>query len=381
MKIVIAPDSYKESLSAAEAAAAIQRGFARVFPDAEYVCVPMADGGEGTAATLVAALAGEWAQVEVAAPLDGSVTAHYGLLPNGTAVMEMAEAAGLHLLAPDQRDVMRASTYGVGQMIFDALARGVRHIILGIGGSATNDGGAGMAQALGFGLQDDNNQPLARGGAALAQLAKVKWTHVLPALAECRFEVACDVSNPLCGEQGASAVFAPQKGANSAQVAQLDKALNHYADVLVAHGCEDYRNLPGSGAAGGLGFGLRTLFNAELKTGIDMVMAATGFADKIRGADLVLTGEGRMDGQTAFGKVPAGVLRAAQAQQVPVIGLAGCLGDGAETLNDLGFTAIFSTLAAPAPQAEILANGAQALERTAAQVAAVWALGRAQGAI
>ena len=375
MKIVIAPDSFKESLTAAEAAAAMQRGFAQVFPDAEYVMVPMADGGEGTSDALVQALHGDWVNITVEGPLGEVVQARYGYLNEDTAVIEMAAAAGLDKLTPEQRNPMLTSTYGVGQMMADALARGVRHIILGIGGSATNDGGAGMAQALGFRLLDKQGQQLAQGGAALAQLVAVESHHVLPALANCRIEVACDVTNPLCGAQGASAVYAPQKGADAAMAAQLDAALTHFADVLAAHGYADCRDKVGSGAAGGLGFGLMALCAAELKSGVDIVINEVRLADKIRGADWVLTGEGRMDGQTAFGKVPAGVLKVAQAEGVPVIGLVGCLGEDVEGINHLGFAAVLPTLSRPDSLPKILANGANEVERTAVQVASLLALG------
>lgn len=379
MKIVIAPDSFKESLSARQAAEAMRRGFAAVLPQAEYVCVPMADGGEGTVAAVVAAGGGEWVSVRVDGPLGGAVTARYGLLPDGTAVMEMAEASGLHLVPPAERNPLLASTYGTGQMMADALRRGVRRIMLGIGGSATNDGGAGMLQALGFRLLDQNGAELPRGGAALADLSAIDCSAVLPELAGCTVVAACDVDNPLCGDLGASAVFGPQKGADAAQVRQLDAALAHYADVLAAHGLPDCRGEAGSGAAGGLGFGLRAVLGAELRRGVDWVVAATGLAEQLVGADLVLTGEGRMDGQTAFGKVPLGVLAAAQVQGVPVIALAGSVGADVAALAACGFCAVFPSVARAADLAEVLAEAEMQLERTAREVAAVWRLGREQG--
>lgn len=379
MKIVIAPDSFKESLSAPQAAEAIRRGFAAVLPEAEYVCVPMADGGEGTVAAVVAAGGGEWVSVQVAGPLGHEVTAHYGLLPNGTAVMEMAEASGLQLVPPAERNPLLTSTYGTGQMMADALRRGVRRIMLGIGGSATNDGGAGMLQALGFRLLGQSGAELPRGGAALADLAAIDGSAAMPELADCLIVAACDVDNPLCGDLGASAVFGPQKGADAAQVRQLDAALAHYADVLAARGLPDCREEAGSGAAGGLGFGLRAVLGAELRRGVDWVVAATGLAERLAGADLVLTGEGRMDGQTAFGKVPLGVLAAARAQGVPVIALAGSVGADVAALASCGFCAVFPSVARPAALAEVLAEAERQLERTAREVAAVWRLGREQG--
>ena len=370
MKIVIALDSFKESLTAAAACDAVARGFRAVLPQAAYHCVPMADGGEGTTAALVAARSGEWREVLVQGPLARPVTACYGRLPDGSAVMEMAEAAGLHLLAPAERNPRLTSTFGVGEMLRHALADGARHIILGIGGSATNDGGAGMLQALGVRLLDEKGSELPRGGEALSRLARADFSDLLPDLRDCTLQVACDVNNPLCGERGASAIFGPQKGADATTVAVLDAALAHYAAVLTAAGLPDKRETPGS-----LGYAL-ALLGAELTSGISLVMQAAGLADALRGADLVITGEGRIDGQTRLGKVPFGVLQLARAQGVPVIALAGVLGAGAETLTDDGFTAIFPSIAALAPLADTLAQGAANLERTAQQIAAVWQLGQ-----
>ena len=375
MKIVIVLDSFKESLTAAAACDAVARGFRAVLPQAAYHCVPMADGGEGTTAALVAARGGEWREVLVQGPLGRPVTARYGRLPDGSAVMEMAEAAGLHLLAPAERNPRLTSTFGVGEMLRHALAGGSRHIILGIGGSATNDGGAGMLQALGVRLLDEKGSELPRGGAALSRLARADFSALLPTLRDCTLHVACDVNNPLCGERGASAIFGPQKGADAAIVAELDVALAHYAAVLTAAGLPDKRETPGTGAAGGLGYAL-ALLGAKLTSGISLVMQAAGLAEALRDADLVITGEGRIDGQTRLGKVPFGVLQLARAQGVPVIALAGVLGAGAETLTDDGFTAIFPSIAALAPLADTLEQGAANLERTARQIAAVWQLGR-----
>ena len=373
MKIVIAPDSFKESLSAADAAKAIHRGLAEIWPQADYVCLPMADGGEGTADALVAALNGTWVDVDVHGPLGRPHHTRYGLLPDGTAVMEMAAASGLHLVAPHERNPRLTSSYGTGEMMAHAIARGASRLILGIGGSATNDGGAGMAQALGLRLLDKHGQDLPPGGAALAQLHHVDASAFQAASVP--ITVACDVTNPLTGPQGASAVFGPQKGADAAAVSELDAALGHFADVVAAQGYTDGRDLPGSGAAGGLGFGLRTLLGADLQPGIDMVMDAAGLHRHLAGADLLITGEGRMDGQTACGKVPLGVLRAAQAHGVPVVALCGSLGTDAHTLMPLGFSAVLPTLTAPAPLADIFAAAAGNLQRSACQVAALWQLG------
>ena len=374
MNLVIALDSYKESLSAADACAAVARGFRAIYPHADCRILPMADGGEGTTAALVAARGGAWQKITVQDPLGRAITARYGRLPDGSAVMEMAEAAGLHRLTPAERNPRHTSTYGVGEMLCHALDHGSRHIILGIGGSATNDGGAGMLQALGAHLYDANGHELPRGGAALARLHHADFSGLHPALQTVTLDVACDVNNPLCGTNGASAIFGPQKGADAAAVAELDAALAHYAAVLTASDLPDRREQPGAGAAGGLGYAL-ALLGANLTSGIGLVMQAAGLAAALQDADLVITGEGRLDGQTRLGKVPLGVLRLAQEHSVPVIALAGVLGAGAEALTDEGFTAIFPSIAALAPLDETLAKGGENLERTARQIAAVLALG------
>lgn len=372
MKIVIAADSFKESLTAPQACAAIERGFKKIIPNAQYVQVPMADGGEGTAEALVSACGGEWVSVRVSDPLGRQVVAKYGVLPNGTAVMEMAQAAGLHLLTMAERNPMKTSTYGVGEMIADALGRGVRRIILGIGGSATNDGGAGMAQALGFRLLDKAGRDLPRGGAALRYLAAINASTSLNELDDCEVVAACDVINPLCGDLGASAVFGKQKGATVQMIRELDTALTNFADVLARNGT-DFRDEAGSGAAGGLGFGLRALLGAQLRSGIDIVLESTDLSKKIADADLVITGEGCMDGQTAFGKVPLGVLNIAREHGVPVVGLAGGVAD-VDQLYDFGFAAIFPSIDQVATLPEILVKAEANLERTARSVAAMWVL-------
>lgn len=372
MKIVIAADSFKESLSAHQACTAIQRGFMQILPHADCVCVPMADGGEGTTDALIAACGGEKVSVRVSDPLGRPINAQYGILPNGTAVMEMAQAAGLHLLTPAERNPMKTSTYGVGEMIADALNRGVQHIILGIGGSATNDGGAGMAQALGFRLRDKMGRDLPRGGGALRYLAAVDDSGSLKNTLNCKIEVACDVVNPLCGDTGASAIFGKQKGATPDMIRDLDKALNHFADILAQSG-NDYRHSAGSGAAGGLGFGLRTFLGAELRSGIDIVLNATQLSQKIATADLVITGEGSMDGQTALGKVPSGVVRVALQHGVPVVGISGSVAD-AEQLYALGFAAVFPSIDRVATLPEILRDAERNLTRTARNIAAMWAM-------
>ncbi|MGL5391584.1 MAG: glycerate kinase family protein, partial [Shewanella sp.] len=291
--------------------------------------------------------------------------------------IEMASASGLHHVSRELRNPLLTSSYGTGELINDALNRGIQHIILGLGGSATNDGGAGMAQALGILLLDKQGNSLPAGGAALAKLAQIDMTHAHPRLSTCTFEVACDVDNPLCGARGASAVFGPQKGATPAMVATLDAALCHYADVLAQARGHDLRHHPGAGAAGGMGFGVLAFLPAKLKPGIDIVLQTVGFAGKIRGADLVITGEGRIDGQTIGGKTPMGVLKQAQLQGIPTIAIAGCLGEHASAILHHGMRAIFPIIPALGPLDDVLANASHNLQRSARNIAALIALGQA----
>lgn len=371
MKIVIAPDSFKESLTAMQAAHAIASGIEQVLPEAECVCLPMADGGEGTAKTLCDLENGRWRTLNVTGPLGTPVAAGYAQLPNGQAVIEMAEAAGLHHVPTAERNPSKTTTYGVGELILDALNQGATDIVLGIGGSATNDGGSGMLAALGAKLLDADGKLLTAGGGALAGLATVSLSGLDPRLQNTRIAIACDVDNPLLGTRGASAVFAPQKGADASMVERLDAALAHYAELMVAAGFADHRLTAGSGAAGGLGFALLGLPNSELEAGIELVMRHANLATHCQTADLVITGEGRMDGQTLSGKVPAGVLSCAKPLGVPVIALCGVLDDDEGHLNELGFTAIFPIISKLTPLEEALAHGEQNLHRTARQVAEV----------
>lgn len=375
MKIVIAPDSFKESLTAKQAAQAIKDGFTQIFTDAECICVPLADGGEGTTETLIDACGGHLYHVEVIGPLGKPCKAKYGILDNGSAIIEMAEAAGLHLLSEDQRDPRITTTFGVGELILDALDKGIKHILLGIGGSATNDGGAGMLQALGVKLLDKNGNALAFGGNALANLHHIDISKLDSRLTDCRIEVICDVDNPLLGKQGASAIYGPQKGATPEIIDELDNALAHFADTVKLLGFNDCRKMAGAGAAGGLGYALKTFLAATMRSGIDSVIEITNLTDKIQGADLIITGEGRMDEQTRFGKVPWGVLQCAHQQQIPVIGLAGCLGKDANSLTenkDMAFVAIFPIIDTLKPLKQTLESGYDNLYRTARNVAAIW---------
>ena len=335
MKIVFAIDSFKGSLGSVEAGKAAAEGAMRAIPGAECAVRPLADGGEGTVEALAAGMGGELRRVEVSGPLGKPVVATYGIA-GSTAIMEMAQASGITLVSAEERNPLLASTYGVGEMISDAIARGCRRFVVGIGGSATNDGGAGMLQALGFRLLDSSGAELPRGGGALAKLAKIERGPESEKIAGCEFRIACDVSNPLCGPKGASAVFGPQKGATSEMVASLDAALARFAEV--SGGDADF---PGSGAAGGLGFGFRTFLGAELKSGVDIVLEETRLEDFVRDADVVVTGEGRLDSQTAMGKAPYGVARLAKQYGKKVIAFAGCVAPDAGRLNECGIDAFF----------------------------------------
>ena len=332
MKIVIAPDSFKENLTSLEVASEIEKGLRRVWPDAECIKIPMADGGEGTVQSLVDATGGQLVKCDVVGPLGNIVTATYGLLGDGvTAVIEMAEASGLPLAPKDKRNPLISSTFGTGQLMADALHRGVEEIIIGLGGSATNDGGAGMAQALGIRFLDAEGGPITDflGGGRLNEIAKVETRWINPALARTRVLVACDVTNPLTGEKGASRVYGPQKGATPAMVDTLDRNLAHYAAVIWRDLGIDVGGLPGSGAAGGMGAGLMAFTGATLKRGVEIVVAATHLEDHMADADLAITGEGRVDFQTAFGKTPSGVAAAAKKHGVPVVAIGGGLSDDA----------------------------------------------------
>lgn len=375
MKIIIAPDSYKESLTAMEVATAIEAGFRQVMPHAEYVKLPMADGGEGTVQSLIDASNGTIIHHPVTGPLGEQVQGFFGIMGDGkTAVIEMAAASGLHLVSPDLRNPMLTTSYGTGELILAALDHGVEHIIIGIGGSATNDGGSGMAQALGVQLLDSNAQPLGLGGQALAQLATIDVSHIDPRLVHIKLEVACDVDNPLCGKKGASQVFGPQKGATPIMVAELDQNLAHYADIIKRDLGTDIKNTAGAGAAGGMGAALLGLFNAQLRSGIEIVIDAVNFNEIVKDADLVITGEGRIDSQTIHGKTPIGVARAAKKFNKPVIGIAGCLSQDCGVVYDHGIDAVFSIVPAAMSLEQAFKNAAINVELTARNVAAIYCL-------
>lgn len=371
MKIVIAPDSFKESLSALEVARAIEAGFRAHFPDAEIVCVPVADGGEGTVDAMVAATLGSRRDVAVRGPLGTPVSAFYGLTGDGaTAVIEMAAASGLMLVPTAARNPLITTSYGTGELIRAALDAGALHLILGIGGSATNDAGAGMLQALGARLLDAEGAELPPGGGALARLAHIDRSGIDPRLATCRIEVACDVDNPLTGSRGASAVFGPQKGATPTMVAQLDANLRHFADVVRRDLGVEVEDVPGAGAAGGMGAALIAFLGAALQSGVDIVTRAVGLEAQLADADLVITGEGRIDSQTPHGKTPIGVARLAKRHGKPVIGIAGCLGAEVEVVHAHGIDAVFAAVARPCTLPEALAEARTNVERVARNVAA-----------
>ncbi|HFQ5378383.1 TPA: glycerate kinase [Vibrio vulnificus] len=377
MKIVIAPDSYKESLTAMDVAIAIEKGFKEVLPDAHYVKLPMADGGEGTVQSMVDATGGIIIEHTVTGPLGQRVDGFFGLLGEGkTAVIEMAAASGLHLVTPDQRNPLITTTFGTGELIKAALDHGVEHIIVGIGGSATNDGGIGMAQALGIKLLDAHGNALGHGGGELAKLATIDCSQLDPRLAQVRLEVACDVDNPLCGTKGASAVFGPQKGATPEMVTILDENLAHYASIIKQQLGVDVRDMAGAGAAGGMGAALLGLLNAELRPGIEIVMDAVRLDEIVADADLVITGEGRIDSQTIHGKTPIGVARTAKKHGLPVIGIAGCLSADCGVVHEHGLDAVFAVVNRSVDLPTALAEAAENVELTARNVAAAFCMTR-----
>lgn len=365
MRFVAAPNAFKGSLAAPEAAAAIGRGIRAVFPDAEVLEVPIADGGDGTAAALVAARGGELRQAEVEGPLGETVQAAFGLLPGGAAVVELAAASGLTLIPAGRLDPARASTYGFGQLLEAARRAGATRIIAGIGGSATNDGGAGMAQALGYRLLDESGAELPRGARALASLARIDASGLDPAWREISVEVATDVRNPLCGPDGATAVYGPQKGVTPEMVSELDSALKHLADVVARDLGVEVAELPGAGAAGGTGAGLAAFLQATLEPGAPLVVNAAGFDAALQGAACVFTGEGAVDGQTVFGKGPIEVARRARGAGVPTVLLAGSLGEGWREVYEHGVDAVQPISEGAATLESLEADAGALLERAA----------------
>ena len=365
MKVVIAPNEFKGTLTAPQAAAAIALGVREVFPDADIVEIPVADGGEGTVDALVAAHWGEYRSVQVEGPLADPVVATYGLIDGGrTAVVELAAASGLSLIPLERRNPERTSTYGFGQVLGAVRKAGVGEVIAGIGGSATNDGGAGMAQALGYRLLDGAGRDLPRGGAALATLERIEPSGLDSGWRSVRVKVASDVTNPLTGPLGASAVYAPQKGADEAMVGRLDAALSRLAAVIERDLGKLVAEVPGAGAAGGTGAGLIAFLGANLVPGAPLIVEASGFEEKLKGADLVITGEGRVDSQTAYGKAPIEVAKRAQRATIPVLLLAGSKGPGWEALREMGVSAIVTLAQEGENLQQLMRNADEALRRT-----------------
>lgn len=370
MNILIAPDSFKDCMSAREVAIALGRGIKKILPDSVQVMVPMADGGEGTVESVIDATGGERIVLRVKDPLMREVSSFYGITGDGkTAVIEMAAASGLELLELEERDPWITSTFGTGQLIADALDRGCSKIMLGIGGSATNDCGAGMAEAMGVKFSGRFGNLTVRGGGVLSEVELIHLEGLDSRIAGTEIVVACDVINPLTGPRGASAVYGPQKGADRGMVERLDRNLAHFAGVIENQLGKKISKVPGSGAAGGLGAGLMAFLDATLMKGIDMIAEVTGLEEKIRQADLVITGEGKMDAQTQFGKTPFGVAQLAKKHGKPVIGVAGTLEEDAVVLYQAGFDLLLPIQEKPGDLAAALAGAEPLLERTGERIA------------
>ena len=345
MKVVVAIDSLKGSLTSLEAGEAIQEGILRAISDAEVIVRPLADGGEGTVEALTRGMNGRYEKITVTDPLGRPTDAVYGILEDShTAIIEMSAAAGITLIDAKDRNPMNTTTYGVGEMIKDAIGKGCRHFFIGIGGSATNDGGIGMLQALGYGMLDTEGKQVSFGAKGLAELVSITDEDVLPELKECTFQIACDVKNPLCGEKGCSAVFGPQKGATPDMITQMDSWLGKYALLTAARYKKADSNYPGTGAAGGMGFAFLSYMNAELRSGVQIVLEETKLEEYVKDADIVVTGEGCLDGQSVMGKAPIGVAALAKKHHKKVIAFAGCVTEDAKVCNQNGIDAFFPIL-------------------------------------
>ncbi len=369
MKVIIAPDSYKGSMTSIEAADSVERGIRKVFNDAQIIKLPIADGGEGTVQALVECTKGKIITSKVMDPLNREIEAAFGILgDNKTAVVEVAAASGITLLKPEERNPMRASTYGTGQLIKQALDMNCKSFILGIGGSATNDGGAGMAVALGAKLLDKKGAEIGFGGGCLGNLHNIDISGLDKRISKCEIVVACDVDNPLCGINGAANIYARQKGADDEMIKLLDSNLEHYAAVIKEQLGSDIMHIPGAGAAGGLGGGLVAFLNGSLRRGIDIILNTIGFEEQLRDSDIVITGEGMTDSQTLFGKAPFGVAKMAQKHGVPVVVISGSVGEGVEKLYDCGIYSIFSIIDRPMNINEAMKNGSELLEKAAERI-------------
>ena len=367
MKLIFAPDSFKESLTALEICEILERVTARHFPDAETICIPVADGGEGTVDALLRAMDGRRIRTQVTGPRFEPETAQWGLLSDGvTAVMEMAQASGLSYVPLPQRDPRRTTSLGTGEMIAEALRQGVRKILIGIGGSATNDGGIGMLQALGAVFTDAAGQPVPPVGGALASVAKANFSGLLPELRHTEITVICDVTNPLLGENGATWIYGPQKGATPEICAELEAGMAHFAQVAAAAAGRDIASFPGAGAAGGLGAALGGVLGAQLRSGIDAVLDAVDFSAKLEGVSLAVTGEGRIDGQSVcFGKVPVGVAKRCAQRGIPTVAIVGGIGEGAEGLFQLCESTIQTTVSGPMSLQAAMSNAPALYEQAA----------------
>lgn len=367
--IVLAPDSFKESMTAKEVCEAMERGIRKANSQIRCIHVPMADGGEGTMQSLVDATGGRVYSKEVVGPLGNNVVAEYGILGNGEiGVIEMASASGIHLVDSEKRNPLITTTFGTGQLIKACLDKGVKKLLIGIGGSATNDGGAGFIQALGGRLLDENGDDLSYGGGALAKLHTIDLSNLDERLKDISVEVACDVNNPLCGKEGASYVFGPQKGATREMIEILDQNLSHYAEVIKEQLGKDVISKAGAGAAGGLGAGLMAFLDVKLKSGIEMVIEYANLEEKVRDADMVWTGEGSIDFQTQYGKTPLGVAMIAKKYNKPVIALAGRVGNDIDVLYDKGIDAIFGIMRGVTSIEEALVKGPENVEKTSENI-------------
>lgn len=373
MNIIIASDSFKGSLTTSEVAHHIKEGVMRVYPNAHFEVIPMADGGEGTVEAMISNLGGHIEYVNVCGPLQNKVKAYIGILNDGKAIIEMAAASGLPLVK--DKDIMNSTTYGTGQLIKKALDMNCKHIYIGIGGSATNDGGVGMAQALGVSFKNKEGNEIALGAKEIADITHIDMSNLDPRIHDIEITIMSDVNNPLCGKQGASTVFGPQKGASNKQIEILDSSLSHLADECVKAGFNDVRNLAGAGAAGGLGFALVTFLNANMHSGIESVLEAANFTNKLDWADLVITGEGRIDEQSIMGKVPSGIAKYATKKDVPVAAVVGCIGKNARIVYEHGISAIESCIYAPSTLEEAMKNAAENVEDAAERLMRMIAIG------
>ncbi|MHC4463589.1 MAG: glycerate kinase [Planctomycetota bacterium] len=375
MKVAVAPDSFKGSMTALEAAKCIERGLKRALFGVTCRTIPMADGGEGTVRAIVDATAGRFISRTVQDPLGRKIRSTFGISGDGrTAIIEMAAASGLALLKPRERNPMKTTTFGTGELIRHALSLNVKRILIGIGGSATNDGGMGVAQALGARFLDARGREIGSGGGLLKKLDRIEMSGLDPRLKHVKVEVACDVNNPLIGAHGAAKVYAPQKGATVAMVRELDAALSHFAEIVKRDVGLDIATVPGSGAAGGLGGGLMAFLRGKLRPGIDIVIDSIKLVQHIKGCDLVITGEGRMDNQTAFGKTPHGVARVAKQARLPVIAICGSLGKYPQIVHTIGIDAFFSALEEPVEEEDLPKRGPAMLENCAEQVGRLLAI-------